>query len=243
MIVHADDLSLSPHLIIHGIYDVPLTQYLLNNLGTGKVFVDIGANMGYFTIMAGLLVGGNGKVIAFEANQDHYRLLKDNVALNYLSDNTLVFHAAIYSEASKLTFYASERFKGNSSIFPHDEHYKKYYDVDTFNTYEVDAVALNDVLIDLPFVDIVKMDIEGGEYRAFLGMNKLFEKKMIGTVVFEWNKKMLGNDWYLLASQLSEYRDMYGYKFFLLNQDGDLQSIPLEALIEFDGIPNVVMKN
>mgnify|MGYP001160450957 CR=1 FL=1 len=241
MIVHADDLSVSPHLIIHGTYDPALTRYLGNHLEAGKVFVDVGANMGYFTILAGLLVGAKGKVIAFEANTDHYRLIKENVALNYLSDHTLVFHAAVYSEATRLTFHASERFQGNSSIFPHDDEYKKFYDVDTFTTYEIDAVALDDVLIDLPYIDIIKLDIEGGEYRAFLGMNKLIEKQAIGTIVFEWNKRMLGNDWMMLVRQLAMYQDMHGYQFFFLNKEGNLQPISLETLVVNDGIPNVVM--
>ncbi|CAG5088548.1 Methyltransferase FkbM family [Thermobacillus xylanilyticus] len=241
LIVHANDMSISPDLIIHGIYDVPLTNFLLKNLKPHHVFVDVGANMGLFTVLAGYLVGAKGKVIAFEANINHYELIKDNIALNYLTGNTLVFHAAVYSTETRLTFHATERFMGNGSIVPHDDFYKNRYNVDTFQSYEVDAVALDDVLIELPYINFVKLDIEGGEYHAFMGMQRLLEKKAIGTVIFELNKRMLGKDWFSLYSRLAEYRDLHGYSFFLLNLEGDLKPIELDALFTLDEVPAVVM--
>jgi FkbM family methyltransferase len=241
LIVHAKDMSLAPDLIIHGVYDVPLTQFLLKNLKPNQIFVDVGANMGLFTVMAGYLVGPKGKVIAFEPHIDLYDLIKENIALNNLTGNSLVFHAAVYSTETRMTFHATERFMGNGSIIPHDDDYKYRYNVDTIRSYDVDAVALDDVLCELPFVDMVKLDINGGEYHAFLGMQKLLENQVIGTVVFNFNKRLLRKDWFALYNRLAEYRDLHGYSFYLLNQEGELKPGELDAIFAMDELPAVVM--
>ena len=54
-------------------------------LQRGDVFVDVGANIGYFSVLAACLVGEGGQVFAFEPDPDNFRLLRDNVALNGFS--------------------------------------------------------------------------------------------------------------------------------------------------------------
>lgn len=242
IIVHADDMSLTPILITDGVYDVPLTKFLMKNVKPNDVFVDAGANMGLFTVLAGYLVGEKGKVIAFEANVNHYHLIKDNIALNYLTRNTLVFHAAVYSMETQLTFHATERFMGNGSIIEHNDYYKTHYDVDTFRSYEVNAVALDDVLIELPYINMVKLDIEGGEYYAFKGMRNLLENKSIGYVVFELNKlRMKEEDWNSFYALLQMYQNEHDYSFYLINKEGELIPVELDTLFTWIEIPAVVM--
>lgn len=241
MIVNSNDLSISPDLIIHGVYDIPLTNFMINHVKPGQVFIDVGANMGLFTILAGYLVGEKGRVISFEANPKHYELIKENLAMNYLSQRALVFQAAVYSEETQLTFHATEKFMGNGSLIEHDEHYKGRYLVDSFSTYKVDAVPLDAVLADMNYVDFIKIDIEGGEYHAFLGLQERLRSKAVGTVIFELNKRMLRENWFPFYNRLQEYHDEFGYRFHTLNQEGNLVPVELDHLFRADEVPAVVM--
>lgn len=220
---------------------MPLTNYILKNLKRGQVFVDVGANMGLFTILAGYLVGKEGYVVAFEANVKHYEIIRENLAMNYLTEQTLVFNAAVYSEETKLTFHATEKFMGNGSLIEHDENYKNRYHVDTYSSYEVDAVALDPLFTDVEYIDLVKIDIEGGEYHAFLGLEESLRTRKVGTVIFELNKQMLRNKWFTFMNRLMECRDDYGYKFFILDQKGETIPTDIDNLFMQDEVHAVVM--
>lgn len=60
--------------------DLFVTQYIINNLKKDNVFIDVGANIGFFTLMASNLAGNNGKVYAFEPIPSTYEYLKTNVS-------------------------------------------------------------------------------------------------------------------------------------------------------------------
>ncbi|NPV52973.1 MAG: FkbM family methyltransferase [Firmicutes bacterium] len=97
LIVPADDLSISPDLIINGVIELPLTKFLLHQVKAGQVVVDIGANIGYYSVLLGHLVGPVGHVFACEANPYLIPILADNLSINYLSDRTSIINKAIYS--------------------------------------------------------------------------------------------------------------------------------------------------
>lgn len=241
MMVHADDLSLTPDLIIHGVYDIALTNFILKHVKPGQTFVDVGANMGVFTILAAYQVGINGKVFALEASPKHCLLLTENLAMNYMTNQATVLPVAVYSQKARLTFHATQRFLGNGSLTPHDEQYKRRYSIDQYETYEVDAAPLDDLLKDSGYIHVIKIDIEGGEYHALLGFQNHLREKAVGTLLFELNKQMLGKNWFPLYNRLAEFRDNLGYTFGVLSQAGDIQPVALDALFTEDEIPAVVM--
>lgn len=241
LIVSSEDFSMAPDLIIHGVHEPHLTNYLLKNIKNGYTVMDLGANLGYFTVLLGYLVGTEGKVIAYEADPDSYALLMDNVSINYLHNKIMIENKAIYSSASKLSFYITDRFKGHASIHEHDKEYFKYYN-DNIQKIEVPAEPLDIYFGQLKHIDLIKLDIEGGEYRAFLGMTNLIKNRVIDTVVFELNKLMLKNDWLSFYNLLSEIKELYGAKFFTLTIEGEPVPIDLDELFSHDGYPFVVMK-
>jgi uncharacterized YccA/Bax inhibitor family protein len=81
LIIPSMDLSLSPELIISGSLELPLTKYLIKNIKQGFTVFDIGANLGYFTVLLGMLVGPTGKVFAYEPNPYLNSLLFDNLCI------------------------------------------------------------------------------------------------------------------------------------------------------------------
>nr|WP_315989880.1 FkbM family methyltransferase [Desulforamulus aquiferis] len=132
---------------------------------------------------------------------------------------------------------------GNSSIHEHDHSYKKNYS-DQFKEFKVQAVDLDTHLsncIGHKVVDFLKIDIEGGEYHAFLGMQGMIKQNKIKTVVFELNKGMLQNDWKPFIELLNQFRNNYNKEFFTLNNGGEKVPISIEGLESLQGHPHVVM--
>src|SRR5580765_7707639 len=81
--------SIGFHLYIDGIYEPAEIAWVLARLEPGDVFVDVGANIGVFTVMAAKRVGPTGRVIAFEPSPSVIRYLEENVRLNELTNVTV----------------------------------------------------------------------------------------------------------------------------------------------------------
>ncbi|QDH20845.1 FkbM family methyltransferase [Saccharibacillus brassicae] len=239
LIVPSNDLSLSPDLIINGVIEGPLTKFLAKQVKQGDIVVDVGANIGYFSVLLGYLVGSGGRVFSFEANKYLYEYLIDNLSINYLRDRVSSYNIAIYSERKKLDFYASKKFMGNSSIHEHSDEYKANYE-DEFEKLEVDAITLPEAIGNIEEIKFLKIDIEGGELQAFIGMDDWLRSGRIKTVIFELNQGMLQGDWEDFTSMILNY-EQSGKTFYGLSDEGDLIAIKVNDVIELGGYPFVVM--
>lgn len=136
------------------------------------VFLDIGANIGYFSLLAAQLVGANGRVIAFEPSQRNCVLLQLSAVLNQLN-NIDIYPFAV---ADKDTTVVYNTLLGSNGIIG------KGLEIDAGHTDElahktlVRAVKLDTVLNGIQRVDVIKIDIEGAEYRALLGAERLIRR-------------------------------------------------------------------
>ena len=103
-----------------GVWEPSLTDFIMKRMGPGDVFVDIGANVGYFTVLAANLVGDEGRVIAIEASPRIHAKLCDNVEMNRLSN--VVTHNCAVSDASGRAeiFAADETNVGHASLIRSD---------------------------------------------------------------------------------------------------------------------------
>ena len=84
------DLSLYNQFIQTGLYEKETSLYMMNSLSPGDVFVDIGANSGYYSLLASQIVGQRGHVYSFEPHHDTYSRLVRNVELNSLNNVDMV---------------------------------------------------------------------------------------------------------------------------------------------------------
>ncbi|MFE5324222.1 FkbM family methyltransferase [Paenibacillus sp. NPDC056579] len=241
LLVPADDLSVMPELVFTGALELPLTSFIINEVKHGQTVVDMGANVGYFTVLLGLLVGPTGKVVAYEANPDIVPYLNDSLSINYLHDRTTVIPKAVYSCDTVVTFYANAKYKGNASIQKHPDVYFQHYKEDVVPV-SVETEALDRYAGLFPTIDLLKIDIEGGEYHAFLGMKSFLDGRRIGTIVFELNGTALQDDEAPFFDLLRSYRDNVGYTFHLIDREGRLVPVSLEELAAAPGYPYVVMK-
>ena len=147
-----------------GRYEPQETQLAQRLVGPGMVVVDVGANWGYFTLVGANLVGNSGAVIAIEPHPRLASMLEQNVVNNGLAQVAIIRLAAGAGSDSK-PFVGFQEQEGNWGV----SRAARPAEVPDF---EVRTVAL-DALLDerkVSRVDLVKIDIEGGEAEALLGM-------------------------------------------------------------------------
>jgi FkbM family methyltransferase len=147
-------------LLVSRAYEPHVAGRLRDSLPRGGVFVDVGANIGYFTLLAVRRVGPEGRVIAFEPNPESLKVLLLNTLPE--SDAVRVFPFAI---SDREGFLSLMRIVSIASSKPVTEAELRYPS-DVSLAY---AVRLDDVLKDEGRIDVLKCDIDGHDYRAMRG--------------------------------------------------------------------------
>ena len=171
--------------IYFGLYERPLTRHLRKVLRKGSVFYDIGANVGYFTLLASELVGGEGEVHAFEPVPANSELLARNIEQNTIQ-NVILNEIAVSSEPGTLTLFLPDVAinTGWASIVPSDRRHQEL---------QVPTIALDDYVsrVGVRSPDVIKIDIEGAEPRALAGMGALIRSEGAPDIAVEINSYLL----------------------------------------------------
>lgn len=145
---------------------------ILKPLSEGDVFIDVGANIGYYSILASRIVGQSGRVIAIEAFPDTAKQLRKNANVNGIT-NIEVKQAAVWSESGKKL-----RFKFEKGIWwPIGD--KSGNALGSKNEVELLTTKIDDLMEnfkDVNIIKVMKLDIEGAEYEALKGAEKTLLK-------------------------------------------------------------------
>jgi FkbM family methyltransferase len=159
-----------------------LTNYL-TKMQSG-VFVDIGANVGKYTIRMAKQIGNRGSVIAIEADPENYEALTENIRINKL-ENVHAFNVACWNKEEDLRFNMCPMGKkGDSSIKSEV----------SGRAVTVHGTTLDNILkgLGIKEVDVVKIDVEGAEKEVLLGMKETVSSSNTIEVLFEaWNEDYL----------------------------------------------------
>lgn len=161
--INPDDAVISGALTF-GTYEISETEIFKSCLKPGMTVVDVGANIGYYTVMAALAIGNNGHVIAYEPAPENFSFLKSNISLNKLS-NVIAVQKALSDHSGIETLYLTENNKGTHS-FANNRKVKKSITVPT------DTLDNSLEKMGTEHVDIIKMDVEGAEPMVISGMDK-----------------------------------------------------------------------
>lgn len=198
MLVDTTDTVVAPTLLLRGVWETTVTSWLRATLRPGQTFVDVGANIGYFTLLAAQLVGAHGKVVAVEAHPRLAELLRRNVVLNDLR-NVAAFHRAAWDENGELQFHLRQHFAANSSVASLGTEGLAGLD-DQEHEVAVPGVRLDDLLAGQlgmqpggtsAKVDVVKIDVEGAELQALTGLQGTLRSSPQVRVMFEWSPGQL----------------------------------------------------
>lgn len=151
------------YLFLYGRWEPNLTQWLRERLRPGDVFVDVGANIGYFSLLAAEIVGASGKVVAIEASPSIYKRLVDNVRRNR-SDNVRPVHVAAASQVGRLRLFRAPSYNLGAS--------STYADVGYEDEGEVEARPLHQIVTteEIRRARVIKVDVEGAEAAVIEGL-------------------------------------------------------------------------
>lgn len=151
----------------NGIYERSETELVTKEVKKGYVTLDIGAHIGYYTLIMARLVGKEGRVIAFEPDPDNFDLLKKNIEINGYK-NVVLIQKAIANKTGKINLYISEGNRADNRIYDSQDG-RKYIEVETirlddyFGTYNGK-------------INFIKIDIQGSEGGVIQGMSSVLGK-------------------------------------------------------------------
>jgi FkbM family methyltransferase len=166
-------------LLIDGIYEPDSIQLMLQKLPKDAVFLDIGANIGVFTITAAKFLKQNGRVIAVEASPKIFPYLQQNIEANGLNNVKTLELAATERDNETVPFYEAPLDKfGMGSLAPQFQSSPIQ-----LKTKTIDSI-LHDEQIDK--VDFIKVDVEGYESSVFQGAEKLLNSPNAPIILFEF---------------------------------------------------------
>lgn len=170
-------------------YEPGATGAVLTTLGDGDVFVDIGANSGYFTVLAALRTGARGRVYSFEPNPAVRRQLERHVELNAIADRVTISDLALADhDTDDVPLFVScwPENDGIASLTPAAETVARGglradasipVRVRTFDTWARSA--------GLARIDLMKIDVEGAEARVLSGMSETFSRQRPRRIICE----------------------------------------------------------
>jgi FkbM family methyltransferase len=142
-------------------------------LHPGMIFYDIGANIGFFSLLAARIVGENGRVIAFEADPEIATRLRVHVTRNDFRAIS-VEEKAVWSEPSTVFFARTDPATSPDRGLGH------IVATDVGDTIQVNAVSLDKYVQTVPAPDFLKCDVEGAEVEVFRGAQRLLTEKHPG---------------------------------------------------------------
>jgi FkbM family methyltransferase len=153
------------NMLIKGSYEPCTTRIFKQVLKEGMVAVDVGAHIGYYTLLASSLVGESGKVYAFEPEPQNFSALLGNIVLNGFQ-NIKPFQKAVFSHSGKMPLYIGTHSGMHSLLRVKDTTSEKVV---------VDMVSLDETFKKTK-VDLVKVDTQGAELNVLMGMQKLIKR-------------------------------------------------------------------
>ncbi|RMF80201.1 MAG: FkbM family methyltransferase [Chloroflexi bacterium] len=197
-------------ILFTGDYQPALTALLHNHVTTGAYCLDIGANLGFYTLKMAHWAGPNGRVAAFEANPDLLPYLNKNIQLNHF-DHVSVMQKAISDELGESTFYIAPNI-GKSSLNPQRvEHPERMVTVERTT---IDRFIEQQRWLRL---DVIKMDIESHDCYGLLGARQTIGR-FRPVIVFEFWRTTPGD----IAENAIALLHKHDYALFELGRYGGL---------------------
>lgn len=226
--VDTRDLSLAPHILLDGYWEMWITKIFARLVQPGMTVVDIGANIGYYSLIAGTQVGPRGKVISFEANPQVFRLLANSMEINGFLDRSELVNKGVMDKQGELTFYKLASHHGSSSFFIDPAVVAQFRD--SMEEITVQCLSLDEYFDGRDLrVDVIKIDAEGAEPAIIAGARNVLVKNAGVKILMEYTPVNRGAVETLLS---------LGFKMWNMGYDALLSPVTVD---ELDNRPDLSM--
>lgn len=207
-------MFLDPHdsmrLAINEIYEPTETELLKKLIKKGDIVLDIGAHIGYYTLIMAKLVGKEGKVFAFEPEPSNYKILQKNVEINSYH-NVVLEKKAAADRNGIIDLYLSLDSSGMHRIYP-SKHCKDKIQI---NSLKLDNYFQNSKFLNK--IGLIKIDVEGAEFNVLKGTIEILKNNKKIKLLLEFipdSIKECGNQ----PIELVEFLISHGFQISYINE-------------------------
>ena len=229
------------HLAVGQFYEPDVSAVILRIAAPGDVVLDVGANIGFFSLLMGLLVGPEGRVVGFEPGDNNILRLNANIGLTQLENFVLVDKPACGAAGETLFYLNADNSGGNAlwdpGEFPGNSQSKQHPEIVTLQATTIDAEITR---LGLPTPKLIKVDTEGAEHHVLQGARALLQGCKVPYIIAELHEFGLAK---MGSSQMELRRFMkeFGYDTFAIYNSGCLPKlIPPETRVGSTHIMNVL---
>ncbi len=220
------------------IHEPATTNLFKKILKKGDIVVDLGANIGYFTLLAARLVGEKGKVYAFEPEPVNFKFLKKNIELNNYSQAE-AYQMAVAEKSGKTRLYICNYDSGHHTInqFNGIKDYSRGREVEK-KWIEVETTSLDKFLEGREKrVDLIKMDIEGAEPLALSGMDKTLRENKNLKMIIEFFPLLIRKMGCSPEEFIRKLMEVYKFSIFVIPGDYNAKG---DKLIEIKSLKDIL---
>ena len=204
------------------LYEPDIAEVMIRAIEPGDVVLDVGANIGFFSLLMALLAGPAGQVVSFEPAADNLVRLQHNIALNGLQSITVVAQPAS-DVAGEVTFHLNSDNSGGHSIWDPGR-----FPPNTQSRANPRTVSLRATTIDAELArlglgppKLIKIDTEGAEHAVLRGATGLLAGRKVPYIIAElhdFGLEAMGSS----QQDLRRFMSEFGYDTFALYQNGAL---------------------
>lgn len=207
--IDKSDVGVSSALAF-GIHDPFEIELFRKSIDKGMKVVDVGANIGYYTVIAGVRVGDSGQVFAYEPEEKNFNLLQRNISENKLSC-VKTFKMGLSDKVGIQPMYVSDTHSGIHS-FANNRN--------SSNTVQIETDTLDHSLRQsgVQSVDIIKIDIEGAEIMALKGMQEIIKNSTNLKIFIEIYPQAIERLGYA-PTELLTTLDSFGFSLHVLDEE------------------------
>lgn len=234
--VDTRSLDVGVHLLHGGSWETHYTEAFKRMLRPGAAVVDVGANLGWYTLVAAPIVGAAGRVFAVEPNPGLARLVQESVHTNGFTGWTQVYQAAVSDAPGVVDLIYDPDMPGGGVIRPASYALTHVRSTAT----RVAAVRLDALLAGHAGpVDVLKMDIEGWEGVALRGMAGILDRSPGLRMLIEWGVAQDGTP--VPRAQTASELGGRGYTPFRIEADGSIARETWDGALAERALTNLVL--
>ncbi len=235
MFVHVEKYKptddIGREMIFWGVYDRYATFLFEKFIKEGMNVIDVGANIGYYTLLGARLVGEKGRIFAFEPERRNYELLLKNIELNGYK-NVIPLQKAVSYKTGKARLYVDRVNGGIHSLYKTNQ--------DANETTVVDTISLDDFFKNRECtIHCIKIDVEGAEMTVLMGMSEIVRKNKNIKIFIEFWPEVFQRSGFSPQEYWAKLID-YGLKcIYLIDEEKQkLEITDLEKTLKFCNSPS-----
>jgi FkbM family methyltransferase len=218
MFVDTRDTGISTHLMLEGYWEMWVTEAMLRHVRRGSTVIDVGANLGYYTILMADLTGAEGRVLAFEPNPALVQRAERSVAVNGMGNFTTVHACAVGDEDGFVTMTIPEFEPGGAQA--------KATAKGTVAGANTMPVRRLDSFPEALDAELIKIDVEGYEREVFRGMRGILDRGHPLTLFMEFTVARYPDPVGFLHEILAE-----GFTFEIIDYLGGIRPTTIEEIM------------